>query len=132
MNNNNKSSILMYLCLFIVGVMSIPMISSCGKDTGATAGTANAQVNLINVSPDVNPFNLYSRLNTTYVKFGTTNYNYPTPSGYFLLNVVDSPFLLRPTVVNNVDITNLLPAVSAFQPNVRYTWFVTAWLVITH
>jgi hypothetical protein len=125
MINNNKSGILMYLCLFIAGVMFIPMISSCGKGTGTNVSTANAQVNLINVSPDVHPFNLYSRLNNGYVKFNTTNYTYPTPSGYFLLNVADSPFLLRPAVINNINITNLLPAVSVFKRNVRYTWFVT-------
>lgn len=101
------------------------MISSCGKDSGVNRGTANAQLNLINVSPDVHPFNLYSRLNSTFVKFNETNYTYPTPSGYFLLNTVDSPFLLRPAVIDNVNITNLLPAVNTFQRNVRYTWFVT-------
>jgi hypothetical protein len=125
MINNNKCSILMYLGLFIAGVMFIPMISSCGKGTGTNASTANAQINLINVSPDVHPFNLYSHINNGYIKFGTTNYTYPTPSGYFLLNVADTPFLLRPSVINNVNITNLLPAVSLFQRNVRYTWFVT-------
>jgi hypothetical protein len=125
MINDNKCSILMYLGLFIAGVMFIPMISSCGKGTGTNASTANAQINLINVSPDVHPFNLYSRINNSYVQFGTTNYSYPTPSGYFLLNVADSPFLLRPSVINNINITNLLPAVSVFQSNVRYTWFVT-------
>lgn len=125
MINNNKCSILMYLGLFIAGVMFIPMISSCGKGTGTNLSTANAQINLINVSPDVHPFNLYSRIDNGYVVFGNTNYTYPTPSGYFLLNVADTPFLLRPSVIDNVNITNLLPAVSMFQRNVRYTWFVT-------
>jgi hypothetical protein len=128
MINNNKSGILMYLCILIAGVMFIPMISSCGKDSGVNRSTANAQVNLINVSPDVRPFNLYSRLNSTFVKVSSTNYTYPTASGYFLLNTVDSPFLLRPSVIDNVNVTNLLPPVDTFQRNVRYTWFVTGLL----
>ncbi|MBD1394850.1 DUF4397 domain-containing protein [Mucilaginibacter glaciei] len=124
MTKNNRSYISVCLCLFIIGVMVLPMLSSCGK-SGVSVSTANAQINLINVSPDVRPFNLYSRINNTYILFGTTNYTYPTPSGYFLLNTVDSPYLLRPTVINNVDITNLLPPQGGFKPNVRYTWLVT-------
>ncbi|WP_374950289.1 DUF4397 domain-containing protein [Mucilaginibacter sp.] len=125
MINTYKGGILFYLALFVAGSMFLPMLASCGKDNGTTLNTANAQVNLINVSPDVLPFNLYSRLNTSFVQLGTTNYTYPTASGYFLLNVAETPFLLRPSRVNNLEIVNLLPEVDTFQRNVRYTWFVT-------
>ena len=121
MMNNHKSSVLLYLCIFIAGVMFIPMISSCGKDDGTNISTANAQINLINVSPDVRPFNLYAN----FINQGSVNYTYPNASGYFLLNTADTPFQIRPAVANNVDVINLLPSVSSFERNVRYTWFVT-------
>lgn len=124
MTKNNKSSILLCLGIMIAGLMYLPSLTSCGK-TGVNASTANAQINLINVSPDVRPFNLYSRQNNNYVLFNTTNYSYPNASGYFLLNTVDSPFLIRSASINNVDVTNLLPIQGGFKPNVRYTWFVT-------
>lgn len=123
MIKNNKSGILLYLCLFIAGVMFIPMISSCGK-SGVNAATANAQVNIINISPDVRPFNLYSK----FVK-GNSNYIYSVQSGYFLLNTIDTPFQIRSaTTTNNVNLNNLLPDESSFKANVRYTWFITGLL----
>jgi len=120
MINKNKSSILLYLCYFVTGIMCLPALSSCSKE-GTNISSANAYINLINVSPDVRPFNLYA--NT--IRQGLTQYTYPSASGYFLMNVADTPLQIRPVLANNVIQVNLLTLGKVLQRNVRYTWFVT-------
>ena len=117
---NKKSSVLLYLGYFIAGVMLIPFMASCGKQ-GTTLGSDNAYINLINVSPDVRPFNLYAN----FVRQGLTTYSYPNASGYFLQNIIDTPLQIRPVLANNISTFNLLTLGQPLQKNIRYTWFVT-------
>jgi hypothetical protein len=120
MINKNKSSILFYLGYFIAGVMLVPFMASCGKQ-GTTLGTDNAYINIVNVSPDVRPFNLYAN----FVRQGLTTYSYPNASGYFLQNIIDTPLQIRPVLANNISTFNLLTLGQQLQTNIRYTWFVT-------
>src|SRR4051812_38077250 len=104
MSNNNKSGILLYLCLFIAGVMVIPTLASCGKEN-TTTSNLNARLNIVDVSPDAPPFNLYAR----YLPVGTTVYRYPNASGYFLISTAEVPLQIRRAqTTNGVDQTNLL------------------------
>ena len=121
MAKKNKSGILVYLGLFIAGVLFIPLIQSCGKE-GASITTANAQLNIVNASPDILPVNLY----LNFVMQSAT-YSYPNASGYFLINVADTPLVFRPAQTNNnVNVTtNLLFLGRTLKKNVRYTWFIT-------
>jgi hypothetical protein len=116
----NKSSVLLYLGYFIAGIILIPFMASCGKQ-GTTLGSDNAYINLINVSPDVRPFNLYAN----FVRQGLTTYSYPNASGYFLQNIIDTPLQIRPVLANNISTFNLLELRQPLQKNIRYTWFVT-------
>jgi hypothetical protein len=122
MAKNNKSGILVSLCLFIVGVMVIPILGSCSK-TGVSAGTnSNARLQIVNLSPDIQPFNLY----TFFIKQSTSQYSYPIASGYFLVNPLDTPLQIRTAqTVNGINPTNLLTLQQKLQARVPYTWFVT-------
>jgi hypothetical protein len=120
MINKTKSSILLYLCYFITGVMLIPMIASCSKE-GTTLSTTNAYLNIVNVSPDVRPFNLYAN----FIRQGLTTYSYPSASNYFLANIADTPLQIRPVLVTNVAQVNLLTLGHTLARDVRYTWYVT-------
>jgi hypothetical protein len=122
MANTNKSSILLYLCLFIVGIMAISSLVSCGK-TGVSAGSnSNARLQMVNLSPDIQPFNLYA----FFVKQSTNSYSYPNASGYFLVNVVDTPYQIRTAqTTNGVNPTNLLTLQDTLKPKIPYTWFIT-------
>jgi len=121
MVNHHKSGLLLGLCLFIAGVMIIPMIASCSK-TGVTATGANARLQIINVSPDIQPFNLYTR----YIKQSTNAYSYPNAYYYFLVNTIDVPFQIRTAqTVNGVSPSNLLTLADTLKPNVPYSWFIT-------
>ena len=120
MINKAKSSILLYLCYFITGVMLVPMIASCSKE-GTTLSTSNAYLNIVNVSPDVRPFNLYANA----IRQGLTTYNYPSASNYFLQNVAEVPLEIRPVLASNVTQTRLLVLDQELKRDVRYTWYVT-------
>lgn len=98
----------------------MPALSACSKE-GTNLGTANAYLNIVNVSPDVRPFNLYA----TYIRQSLTQYRYPSASNYFLQNINDTPLQIRPVIANNVAQTNLLTLGQKLQRNVRYTWFIT-------
>ncbi|RYH20539.1 MAG: hypothetical protein EON54_26285 [Alcaligenaceae bacterium] len=119
MINNTKSSILKYLGMAITAVMLIPQLVSCSKE-GATPNTANAYLNIVNLSPDIRPFNLYAE----FLRQGNTQYSYPNASGYFLQNIVDTPLQIRSAVLNIIDTLNFGLGRSLNQ-NVRYTWFIT-------
>ena len=126
MTNNNKSHLLLYLCIFITGVMVIPSLASCGKSGVSVGSNSNARLQVVNLSPDIQPFNIYAQQVTSFVKLSTSAYYYPSPSGYFLLNSIDTPLQVRTAqIVNGVNPTNLLTLHNQFQPKVPYTWFVT-------
>jgi hypothetical protein len=119
MINNSKSNILFYLFLLVAGVMVIPMLASCGKDSAGLSSNANARLQIVDLSPDVPPFNLYTR----FLK-GATVYDYPTASGYFLLSIADTPLQIRAAQTNASQI-NLLSLGRTLQRNTPYTWFIT-------
>jgi hypothetical protein len=125
MAKNNKSSILLYLCLFITGVMVIPVLASCGKTGVSPSSGLNARLQIVNLSPDIQPFNLYAAT----IKQSTNAYAYPSASGYFLINTIDLPFQIRTAqLVNGENPTNLLTLTDTLKPNMPYTWFVTGLL----
>lgn len=122
MTNNNKSRLLLYLWVFIMGVMVIPMLVSCGKSGVSVGSNSNARLQIVNLSPDIQPFNLYA----FYIKQSTSSYYYPAASGYFLVNTIDTPYQIRTAqTTNGVNPTNLLTLQQKLQPKVPYTWFVT-------
>ncbi|QHS57782.1 DUF4397 domain-containing protein [Mucilaginibacter sp. 14171R-50] len=125
MANKNKSGILLGLCLFITLGMVIPILASCGK-TGVSASSGlNARLKIVNLSPDIQPFNLYA----FYIRQSTAAYSYPNASDYFLINSIDTPLQIRTAqTVNGVSPTNLLSLGGSLKPNLPYTWFVTGLL----
>ena len=125
MASNNKSYILKYLFLLICGVLVIPQLVSCSKDNTTTSlGTNNAYLNIVNLSPNINPVNLYGQ----YVKQGATIYTYPNPSNYFLMSIVDTPLQIRPALITGSSQVNLITLPGSLKKNVRYTWFLTGLL----
>lgn len=116
---NLKSSFLKYLWISVVSVMVIPQFVACSKE-GTNAGTTNAYLNIINLSTDVQPFNLYAE----FLRQGTTVYRYPNASGYFLQNVDNTPLQIRNANLNVTDTLNYALN-QTLKRDVRYTWFIT-------
>ncbi|MEN0056817.1 MAG: DUF4397 domain-containing protein [Mucilaginibacter sp.] len=114
----NKGGLL--VSLFLVGTLLLPFISSCGKGANANASGLNTQLQIVYLSPDAQPTNLY--LNT--IKESATQYTYPNNSGYFFLSSLLPPVELRTATVNALTVLRID---SALKPNSKYTLFVTGY-----
>lgn len=97
----------------------MPLLSSCGKAGKINPVEAKIEYQVLNLSYDVLPVNLYINL----LRQNTTPFSYPNASGYFGLTNIDTPFQIRSassaTVVNlfKIDSTNL-------QRRTRYSLFI--------
>ncbi len=92
---------------------------SCGKNNNVIPVGANIQFQVVNLSPDLRPINLY-------VKFVKRNiaYSYPTPSGYFSMASIDTPLQIR-SALPTVSTANLVSIDTILRANTKYTLFVT-------
>ncbi len=112
------------LSLFFIGMvitLVMPFISSCGKTESAVTPTTNTQLQVLNLSTDLLPVNLYVNLRKRDVQ-----YRYPTPSGYFSLAPFDTLFQIRRVVAgNNNSSVNELSIDTILKSNVKYSLFIT-------
>ncbi|MEZ2334035.1 DUF4397 domain-containing protein [Mucilaginibacter sp. RCC_168] len=118
MTKPNKSSFLVSLLLITAGTLLLPFISSCGKGANANPTGLNTQLQIINLSPDIQPVNLY----LNFIKESTTAYTYPTGSGYFFISTLTPPLQLRSATLAPV---NLITINSTLKANSKYTLFIT-------
>ena len=56
---NKKNNILVWLFLGVVGVLVIPFIYSCGKEATVLPTGSNIQMQVLNLSTDLLPVDLY-------------------------------------------------------------------------
>lgn len=120
MANKNKSSVLVFLFLCGLGIMVIPFITSCGKGTSTLPAGSNVQLQILNLSPDLLPVNLYVAFN----KQSTRLYSYPTPSGYFTLANIDTPLQVR-SANTAISITSWATIDTVLKANTKYSLFIT-------
>lgn len=120
MNRIKHNTVTGCILLFILAVFVTPYLSSCGKNAGqASSAGLNVQLEVLNLSPDVHPVNLYMH----FIKQNSFPYSYPGSSGYFYLNSIDTPLQIRSaaaTTTNLISI-NKIP----FAPNHKYSLFIT-------
>lgn len=121
MANQNKNGFLASLLAFVLVVMVLPFIASCGKSTNITG--SNTQLQIINLSPDVHPINLF--INSINQGNGVT-YTYPNNSGYFFLQTLTPPIQFRTAVAAAVNIPFQIDTV--LRSNAKYTIFITGYL----
>jgi len=114
------------LFLIITGALIGTFISSCGKTSSSSATALNIKYQVVNLSPDLGPVSLY----INYSIYNNLDFRYPSPSGYFFLNSIATPFQIRPspnqlsttTIVNTANIFSLN---DILKPNLKYTLFIT-------
>lgn len=117
MSNKGISNNTLTALFFIMAMVIImPMFSSCGKESAASATGLNTQVNIINVSPDVFPLDMYINLR----KQNNRSYIYSVPSGYIYLTSLATPLQIR-TLKNETIFTKD----TALSVNTRYSIFIT-------
>lgn len=120
MATQNKSGLLVSLFLITVGIVLLPFISSCGKGANANPSGLNTRLQILNLSPDVGPLNLY----LNFIKESTAIYSYPTNSGYFFISTLTPPLEMR-TFANAP--VRVLIVDSTLKANAKYTLFITGY-----
>jgi len=126
MSKKNNIGLRVLLFLVISGVLIGTFISSCGKTSSSSASALNIQYQVVNLSPDLGPVSLY----INYAIYNNLNFFYPTPSGYFYLSSIATPFQVRPspnqlTTTTIVNTSNIFSLNDGLKPNLKYTLFVT-------
>lgn len=125
MKSKKNNRVTGFIMLFALSVFLTPYLSSCGKSGQASSVGLNVQLEVLNLSPNVHPVNLYMH----YIKQSSYPYYYPTAlgssgsSGYFYLNNIDTPLQIKSASAS----TTSLLAISkpGFASNHKYTLFIT-------
>ena len=113
-----NSNPLLNLLLFITGILLISFISSCGKQGAASPTGLNVQYDLINLSPDLSPVNLF----IGFKQANTNPFVFNVDQGYFYLPSIDTPFQIRSALVSG---TVLFTRSDVLQPGLKYTLYIT-------
>lgn len=101
------------------GLLLVSGVISCGKSNNIIPVGANTQFQVVNLSPDLRPINLW----VGFIKRNVA-YSYPTPSGYFSMASIDTPLQIR-SALTNVSTANLVSIDTILKANTKYTLFVT-------
>lgn len=120
MTNKHTNGLLLSMFLFTMGVLLIPLISSCGKGANANPAGLNTQLQILNLSSDAQPLNLY----LNFIRESASTYSYPTNSGYFFLSTLQPPLEMR---LSTAAATGILRIDSTLKPNSKYTLFITGY-----
>lgn len=87
----NKKSVSVNIFLFGLALWWLPLLSSCGNNGNINPVEAKIQYQVLNLSYDILPVNLY----VNYLKQNTSSIRYPSGSGYLGLTTIDTPFQIR-------------------------------------
>jgi len=104
------------LCILSGGWLSMSL-TSCGKSTTGNAELINIQYQVINLSPDLYPVNLFINFN----QVNTSPYIFDVPQGYFYVPSVDTPFQIRSALNSG---TTLLHRDDILTPGAKYTLYL--------
>jgi hypothetical protein len=110
-----------FLLLIITAVFLMPYISSCGKSGNASSVGLNVQFEVLNLSPSIQPVNLY----LNYLKQNTNPYSYPINQGYFYLNTIDTPLQIKSSATTVATSNFITISNPGFQANLKYSLFIT-------
>jgi hypothetical protein len=113
---------LIYLCICIIGVLFISGISSCGKAGNASPTGLNIQYEVLNLSPDLGPINLF--INFTQTNSVGNPFIFGVNQGYFYVPSIVTPYQFRSALSSGSPITQL-NAYQVLQPGAKYSLFIT-------
>lgn len=108
------------LSLFIAGVLLIMMITSCGKQSSNSPLGLNIQYQVLNLSPDLFPVNLF--VNAQSVNAITNPFVYNINHGYFYVPAIDTPYQFRTALSSGA---TLFSRDDILKSGLKYTLFIT-------
>jgi len=112
--------IIIRLSLFIAGAWMVYAISSCGKSTVASPTGLNIQYEILNLSPDLLPVNLF--IDFSQVNALRNPFIFGVNHGYFYVPSIDTPYQIRTNLVSGV---TLFSRDDILQSGAKYTLFIT-------
>jgi hypothetical protein len=116
---NNKANILRFP-LFITGLLLAFIIISCGKQSSSSPTGLNVQYQILNLSPDLFPVNLY--IDAKAVNLLTNPFVYNINHGYFYVPSLDTPYQIRTALISG---TTLFSRHDILKSGLKYTLFIT-------
>jgi hypothetical protein len=102
-----------------LAALTLSFLASCGTNDTVNPTGSNVQLQVLNLSPDAYPIELYLDINRV-----NTAYRYGSAPAYFYLPRTDLPLQIRSTRVN-ADPPVFSQDTINFLPNTRYTLFFT-------
>lgn len=115
-----KSSILYILFVLNLGVLVLPVLSSCGKSDTANPTSSDVQLQVLNLSPDQFPIEL--NINNIRVN---SYYRYNATPSYFYLTSIAYPLQIRSTRTDDTASRIITRDTINFRPATRYSLFFT-------
>lgn len=98
------------------------MLSSCGKAANVSTVNLNIKYEVLNLSPDVLPVDIY----INFLKTNNNPFKYSVNQGYFTVPYTDTPYLIRSDRVNGGPA--LLKRSDILTRNAQYSLFITGTL----
>lgn len=109
----------------VIGVFFAMIVSSCGKTGVKNATSMNIGYQVINLNHGLGPVSLYIDYNI----YNNYNFYYASPSGYFNLSSIDTPFQIRssPSQLTGLVLLqgNIFSLDNVLKANTNYTLFIT-------
>ncbi len=118
MATNKNFNLFYYPGLLLVYAFFIITISSCGKQGNASPTGLNVQYEILNLSPDLFPVNLYInnlKVNASPIIFGLN-------TGYFYVPSIDTPYQIRTTLIIG---NTIFSRHDILKPGVKYSLFIS-------
>lgn len=117
MTSANRRNTFTRIFLFIGVVLLALNIVGCGKTSSTSATGLNIEYEVLNLCPDIGPFNLY--INNT--RANTTPYIFATAPSYFNVSSIAVPYQIRTALTPG---TTVLSRSDVLHSNVKYSLFI--------
>jgi len=119
MSSKIKWKISASLLTFFGILWFVSMLSSCGKGANVSTANLNIKYEVLNLSPDVYPIDLY----INFLKTNNRPFIYSVNQGYFVVPYIDTPYVIRADRVNGGPA--LLKRSDILTRNAQYSLFIT-------
>lgn len=122
MASKDKNNILIWLFLFVAGAFLLTNITSCGKNGNASPTGLNIQYQILNLSPDLSPINLF--IDFKQVNALTNPFVFNVNHGYFYVPSIDTPYQIRSALTSGTPISALTRD-DILKSGAKYSLFIT-------
>ena len=117
MEGKKKGKVIAWQFLLIGAVLLVLNITSCSKQGSASATGLNVYYQILNLSPDVDPVNLF----IDFKQVNTTPYVFTVNQGYCFVPSLDIPYQIRTTATSGA---TLLSRNDTLKSGAKYSLYI--------